>query len=135
MKENSHQIASAPRIYALNTWRHSSRVAARFSLNLVLEQRRRNQTKLPTNEFTRLILKPRGPRHLATGPSPCSCGLAVAIGRSNPAVDPRTTTRAKPSCSNLARATLEIGRRCVVQCPRPLASFLSFRSWSKQSLI
>jgi len=69
------------------------------------------------------------------GPSPRSCGLAVAIGRSNPAVDPLTTVRAKPSCSNLAQATLKIGRRCVAQCPRPLASLLSFRSWTKQSFI
>ncbi len=65
---------------------------ARFSLSLVLEQGRRNKTKLPMNEFTRLILKPQDPGRVAEVPSPRSCGLAVAIGRSNPAVDPQTTT-------------------------------------------
>jgi len=34
---------------------------------LVLEQRRRYQTKLPTNEFTRLTLKPQGLRRVAEG--------------------------------------------------------------------
>jgi len=33
--ENSHQIASAAWIYALNNWRHSARAAARFSLNVL----------------------------------------------------------------------------------------------------
>ena len=32
--ENSHQIAGAACIYALNTWRHSEKAAVRFSLQL-----------------------------------------------------------------------------------------------------
>ena len=35
--ENSHQIACAALIYALNSWRHSVRAAARFSLKLSRE--------------------------------------------------------------------------------------------------
>jgi len=35
--ENSHQIAGAALIYALNSWRHSVRAAARFSLKLSRE--------------------------------------------------------------------------------------------------
>ena len=44
------------------------------------------QTKLPPNEFTRLVLKARGPRRgaLGLGAGPWSCGLALGIRRSNP---------------------------------------------------
>ena len=35
--ENSHQIAGAALIYALNSWRHSARAAVRLSLKLSRE--------------------------------------------------------------------------------------------------
>ena len=35
--ENSHQIAGAALIYALNSWRHSVRAAVRLSLKLSRE--------------------------------------------------------------------------------------------------
>ena len=49
--------------------------------------RRSLRTKLPPNEFTRLILKGRGPRREALrvgAPGPTSCGSTVANGHSNP---------------------------------------------------
>ena len=49
--------------------------------------RRSLRTKLPPTEFTRLILKGRGPRRGALrvgAPGPTSCGSTVANGHSNP---------------------------------------------------
>ena len=68
-----------------------------------------SQTKLLPNEFSRLILKARGPRRGALGlgaPVHGPAASTAAIGQVTPVVGPRTADRAKLTNPNCVAATL-----------------------------
>jgi hypothetical protein len=77
-------------------------------------------TKLPPNEFTRLIPKGRGPRRGARDPGAPVLNYVAQLWRLatvTPAGDPRTAARAKPSNANRAAATRQAERRSALYCP------------------
>jgi len=78
------------------------------------------QTKLPPNEFTRLILKARGPRREALKlgvPVPRSYGSTLAIRHSNPCSWSTDHGPSKTNQRQLCTGNTDNGWRCVLYCP------------------